>query len=65
VKNNYTGEISQFTAIEYLCKKCTNNGRFLHIPGTIFMSWEKEFNAVIPPELLRRELGILLQQYPE
>lgn len=43
-----------------LQRACRNHAEGLEVPGSIWQSWEPEFNTSLPPELLRAELELHL-----
>lgn len=65
VRHSQTGKLSRFRVYNLLCEKCCTEVHFNHVPGTVHLSWDKPFNDSIPEELLRRELQLYLNTYPE
>lgn len=64
VMHTVTKEVSRYMPWAMLCSSCKGETSYANYAGTVMRSWDVEFSSSLSPELLRRELEILLQQYP-
>lgn len=54
------GMHSRWHCIQRACQK---HAEGLEIPGSVWLSWEPEYNGSFPPELLREELRLHLSYW--
>lgn len=53
------GKTTPWQAIRGCCEKCS--GELLHLPGSLWLSWDAEFQKALPYSLLEREFRIHLK----
>ena len=64
VTSNNTGAVSDFQVYKLHCRKHPPRHQ-QQVAGSLFLSWDNELSNAFPPEMLRRELLLHLDLYPE
>lgn len=65
IEDTVTGLFCQYAVTTVPCSKHHEVGQWLIIAGTLYQSWDKDFTRAMPEAVLRRELDILLKNFPE
>ncbi len=62
VTQKYTEATSFFQVLSIPCERCPMRLPY-HIPGSVFLSWDKEFSEAFPDELIAHEFNQAVKLY--